>query len=366
MGLLTPEEYKETIKLALPLFEEGQRRALLHGIPRGWVAALPIPSAPLFQLMSDLRALDETRVLADGSIPLTVWLRNLVDLLEVAQMQEAAGARRIRDAVGGRLQGGPALVQPLPRSGDEIVILARDYLAPSFFAEATSRVRAVARLVVPRYFSGELAVDAKGNAQPGSGTGWLLAPGLLLTNLHVVQARGSEEDDCDDADLARQISGTVARFDEDGEGKPTTERTIVELVASDPGLDFALLRIDRVEPERGFFSEAKRAVAGQAANIIHHPLGQVKQLAVRNNQIHSVETTTIQYFTCTEAGSSGAPVCDDQWQVVGLHRRWQSVHGVRFQGRDTLYVNEGSTLSAIRAALVERGVWAQVQMARGG
>lgn len=365
MGLLTREEFNETSKLALSLYEDGQRRALFRGIPRGWVASLPVPSAPLYLLLSDLGALDETRVLADGSIPLTEWLRNLVDVLEAAE-QNAARVRRIRDAVAGRLQGGPPLAQPLPRGGDEIKIHTRDYLAPSFFAEATRRVRAVARLVVPRYFAGKLDVDASGNLQPGSGTGWLLAPGLLLTNLHVMHARSAEEDECENTDLARQISGTVALFDEDGEGQPTAERKVVELVTSDPHLDFALLRIDRAEPERGFFSEAKRAVAGQAANIIHHPLGQVKQLAVRNNQIHAVEATTLQYFTCTESGSSGAPVCNDQWQVVGLHRRWQSVSGVRFQGHDTLYVNEGSTLAAIRDALIERGVWAQVQAARGG
>jgi V8-like Glu-specific endopeptidase len=74
-------------------------------------------------------------------------------------------------------------------------------------------------------------------------------------------------------------------------------------------------------------------------------------VVLRNNVIHQVTPSTIQYFTDTEGGSSGSPVCDDQWRVMALHRAWKRVVSVTFQGKKTAYVNEGTPLPAIVADL---------------
>jgi len=64
--------------------------------------------------------------------------------------------------------------------------------------------------------------------------------------------------------------------------------------------------------------------------MIQHPGGQPKQIAVRDSQIVALSKEDalaidlenfIHYTTDSEPGSSGAPVFNDQWQVVALHHR---------------------------------------------
>ena len=82
-------------------------------------------------------------------------------------------------------------------------------------------------------------------------------------------------------------------------------------------------------------------------NIIQHPEGRSKKIAIRNNLVtHSTETE-LRYFTDTMGGSSGAPVFNDSWEVVALHRGSTVVRGVNFQGNDTAWVNVGTQITAI-------------------
>jgi endonuclease G len=56
-------------------------------------------------------------------------------------------------------------------------------------------------------------------------------------------------------------------------------------------------------------------------NIIHHPQGDYKQISIRENLFIDIDETKIYYETDTAQGSSGSPVFNDQWQVVGLHHK---------------------------------------------
>lgn len=55
------------------------------------------------------------------------------------------------------------------------------------------------------------------------------------------------------------------------------------------------------------------------ASIIQHPRGQEKQIAIRENQIIDMAPDRLFYKSDTAQGSSGAPVFNDQWQVIALH-----------------------------------------------
>ncbi|OIJ63207.1 trypsin-like peptidase domain-containing protein [Streptomyces mangrovisoli] len=57
--------------------------------------------------------------------------------------------------------------------------------------------------------------------------------------------------------------------------------------------------------------------------IVQHPHGGPKKLAARHNVVRYVDDTVVQYWTDTEQGSSGAPVFDERWELVALHRRWR-------------------------------------------
>lgn len=75
------------------------RSVLLVGLPADFVASLPQAAAPGAQVLADLDAINAAGTLADGTVPLAVWLRNALAL--AATREETAVFRRAL----GRLSG---------------------------------------------------------------------------------------------------------------------------------------------------------------------------------------------------------------------------------------------------------------------
>ena len=129
-------------------------------------------------------------------------------------------------------------------------------------------------------------VDAAGDDE-GDGTGFLVAPGLLLTNWHVLKTR----------ELAEACS--VIFDDEDGlDGDPKESKAYrflpQRLYVSDRELDYAIVEVAprtgsgtplsqfgylRLFEQTGKLDPTQR----QAANIIQHPGGGPKKIALRDN-----------------------------------------------------------------------------------
>ena len=155
-----------------------------------------------------------------------------------------------------------------------------------------------------------------------SGTAWLIAPGLAITNHHVINARLSGQADAGQADLERQAASASLRFDFDAEDADGMRVASTGLVACYKELDYAVLTVDgpegRTIPRLAPFPVTLDATARIAVNIVQHPRGKAKRVALRNNLVTDADATSVRYFTDTEAGSSGSPVCDDQWRVVAL------------------------------------------------
>lgn len=357
-----------TETLALLLADPARRRFLFRGVHAGWVAHLTQPAATTFdQLLQDLAALDAQGPLLDGVVPLRVWLTNASFLARSTGAASAPLFERLRDDVADRSERRPAMTELLePEGGREVVIHEPDFLAAGFLARGAALARAVGRMEVARYLAGAPELGPNGEPRLGLGTGWLLAPGLVLTNHHVLAARGPDEAAATPADWQAQARAAAIRFDYDGDGDAGVLVPVEEVVAFDEAHDFALLRLARAEPERRWFLERRDVRAGETANIIQHPSGLPKRVVVRNNLVHIVKDDVLRYFTDTEAGSSGSPVCNDAWEVVGLHRSWRRVSGgVRYQGKDVFYVNEGATMAAVCDSLTRTGAWDRVVEARG-
>jgi hypothetical protein len=62
------------------------------------------------------------------------------------------------------------------------------------------------------------------------------------------------------------------------------------------------------------------ALPGEWLTAIHHPGGVPKQVALRQNLLIEIDRHDLWYVTETAAASSGAPLFNDSWQVVGMHR----------------------------------------------
>ncbi|WP_327387460.1 endonuclease [Streptomyces sp. NBC_01207] len=183
-------------------------------------------------------------------------------------------------------------------------LIGIDYLEGGFLA-----ARSVGRITV---------------RNPGSshqGTGFLVSPSLLMTNNHVL---GSAEE---------AAAGVIEfNFQAGLDGQPLVP-VVFQLdpqsfFVTDRDLDFTVVAVsDRSrdgQPLAAFgrlpLKEARgKAVIGELVNIIQHPNGEPKQLALRDNQIVDVLDDFVHYSADTAPGSSGAPVFNDQWEVVALH-----------------------------------------------
>jgi endonuclease G len=207
-------------------------------------------------------------------------------------------------------------------NGLERVLGTSDLCSINFLARGLEAAKAIARIRVRR-------ADGSGEWY---GTGFLVAPGLLLTNHHVLA-------NADQAALA--IAEFNFEHDLHGVESPRRAYNLApsRLFFSDSSLDCSFVEVaprsfDGMPlTEFGYLplmQASGKAIDGEWVSMIQHPGGQPKQIAIRDSQIVTLTSEDalnielenfIHYTTDSEPGSSGAPVLNDQWQVVALHHR---------------------------------------------
>lgn len=349
MPVLPDHRIKEITSafLELPITVTQARPALLSGLPPSFVALLMDSLPPLLQLQSDLGKLNQVERLANGIVPLEVWLDNAVHLSPMTEQQKVFQAAL--DDVGHIASGTPRLDPAKLPETKEVIVHQDDLLPYSFLELGLKAAQSVAKLRVPRFEDGQPRMS--GNVPlVFLGTGWLLTPSLLITNHHVINARQENEPAAADSDLLLQANGTSAQFGFDGDGMEGQKVGIQALEAWNTTLDYALLRIadgSRPALRRAAAPIKKTDGAYIPVNVIQHPEGTSKKLGIRNNLVTASTDTDLRYFTDTRQGSSGSPVLDDRWQVVALHRGATFAQNVNFQGRNVAFVNVGTHLTSI-------------------
>ena len=183
----------------------------------------------------------------------------------------------------------------------------RDLLSVEFFEMGLLAARCVG------------LVTTRGQA---NGTGFLVAPGLMITNEHVLRTAAEAGDSDLEMDFEENRFGDAKRT-EIFRLRPET------FFLADTALDFALVGVDLVSQngtQLDSFSvlpligEEGKVRIGEAVNVVQHPLGRVKQVAIRNNLLVDLpEGPYFHYEADTDKGSSGSPVFNDFWEVVALH-----------------------------------------------
>ncbi|MEG4584713.1 trypsin-like peptidase domain-containing protein [Microcoleus sp. MOSTC5] len=177
-----------------------------------------------------------------------------------------------------------------------------------------------------------------------SGTGFLVAPDLLLTNNHVLP-------------ISNLLTNSIFRFNYEetfqGEAQQIEEYRAKPngVFHTNGSLDYTLVQIEG-EPGRkwGWLPLLPRAISrGIRVNIIQHPLGQPKQISLQNNFVQYVGGNIIQYITSTLNGSSGSPVFSDGWEVLALHHAGGNIPEPATQQR--YFRNEGILVTSILADL---------------
>ncbi|MEJ2503434.1 MAG: trypsin-like peptidase domain-containing protein, partial [Gemmatimonadota bacterium] len=136
--------------------------------------------------------------------------------------------------------------------------------------------------------------------------------GVIMTNHHVIPDSG-------------QASGSVSEFGFEPEETPLVTMLDPErLFVTSPDLDFTLVAVDPVAVRYIAPIPLTRSPAivtrHDRVNIVQHPRGRPKEVALHDNRVVRVRDRVIRYVTDTEPGSSGSPVFNNDWQIVALHR----------------------------------------------
>lgn len=332
---------------------EIDRTLHLQGILKSFVVALRHNPAPVDQFQLDLNAVNNVERMESGDVPLVQFLTNAARQLRLRGRKEAEVFERYANAIGNRTRGVAGLPDPgqLPEVTQQEAIIGEDDMVGVAFLQAGLAVAgSVARIVVPRFEQGTQVTTARGPWRM-VGTAWLVGPRLAMTNHHVINARNADETDAATADFERQGAEAIVEFAFDQADAVKIAEGVARVVCASKALDYAVIELERDVARPALRLAAQRvthsATTYMPVNIIQHPRGQPKRVAFRNNLVSGADADVIRYFTDTDFGSSGSPVCNDQWHVVALHRGAKYAQGVKYQGRDTAYINFGSQILAV-------------------
>lgn len=175
----------------------------------------------------------------------------------------------------------------------------------------------------------------------GYGTGWLVGRNLMLTNNHVINTN----------DTARR---SVAQFgyqkDINGVLQEGVDVRIVELLATDAELDYALLSLEGSPGDSyGYIDirNTKPPIPGDQNTafpvVIQHPDGGPKMWSGFENKLENADETKAWYSSDTKPGSSGSVVLAEDLTPFALHH----AGGYLSTGNGQMFINEGILLSAI-------------------
>ena len=208
------------------------------------------------------------------------------------------------------------------------------YQSLEWLLNAVARTRCVARLG-PNMFEGW----GSGFLVDGS---WIddswRDRNLLLTNAHV----------CTD-DPAVQLQYPYPKGPEEntatflgslGEGAKPIQIDVNKVLWTSPPseLDASLLEIADVPigAEKAPRSKEIPSFDGwkeKRVNILGHPQGLTLRVSLQDNDLVSVDERYLHYRTPTDPGSSGSPIFNQHWELVGLHhsasKEMQANEGIR-------------------------------------
>ena len=257
-------------------------------------------------------------------------------LRQLRQLWEIDDTHPVFDTVMAPLQRKLAEIDPVPRrisaAGMEKIWGDDNYLDLSVLDQIAERASGIARVERPRV--GEpIAI----------GTAFLVAPKYMLTCHHVVE---------------REQQGELqVHFSTHNDGKGRTVRVVKfwEFDRYDRNnqryLDVALLELEEaIEDDAAILTIDDRHAPTEdklgRAYIIGHPQGMnTTQVSLHGSKLLTFNELVLQYHTPSSPGSSGSPVFDEHWNVVGVHTR----------GHDTLtHAKTGEEFACNQAVRIHR------------
>ena len=269
-------------------------------------------------------------------------------LAELVNGADAAVAAKVSEW----LEADPPISAPTPAStglvwkadGDDglerQIFVEPTLLDVAFLRRGAELAAAVCRLRVTMPSSAEFL-----------GTAFRIGDGLLLTNHHVLY---EDQSDGKPATAVEAWFGYERTF----EGQELAHHVVhgdARSIRGDATHDWAIIETTMPFPADTptlSLTGSGHVAPADRVYIIQHPQGAPKKIGMIHNVVRHVDDDVVQYLTDTEQGSSGAPVFDEQWQLVALHHSSiaHKAGGVlehRNQGRRIERVAEGLSAAGV-------------------
>ncbi|MBC7827782.1 MAG: trypsin-like peptidase domain-containing protein [Chitinophagaceae bacterium] len=215
------------------------------------------------------------------------------------------------------------------------MILGKDTMLPiNFLEKASSCSRAVGRIVTIH------------STQSVMATGFMISEELLVTCNHVIPDIATAENCSFQIDYFIRGDGTFNQYHEFKLNASNFFATSIELdvtvVAIKPAnkINFKERNITNLQ--------LSNLVKGESVNIIHHALGEPQKISMRNGEVVAFSDTFIHYDTPTSPGSAGAPVFNDQWELIAIHHAGGFLKPLD-ESSVQIRLNEGIRISAFMA-----------------
>ncbi len=224
----------------------------------------------------------------------------------------------------------------------------KDFMSIAFLEQGRAAANTVARIV------------HKNNLEPEA-TGFMISDRLFMSNQHVFVDKDTTREFLIEFNYEMNAMNTrkeVTRF------ALAPNVFYMDKYNEEFGLDFAVVAVGERFNGSGELADFgfcpmkdvnDKHANGDLANIVQHPGGGFKQIALRKNQLVAWldEPPVLHYYQdLTARGSSGAPIFNDQWELVGLHYGGIPTVEEYPDGREVpKNVVEGTRISAIVKAL---------------
>ena len=231
-------------------------------------------------------------------------------------------------------------VDALPLKGGalEIQIAEDDTIDVGFLHSGSLAARSVAKVLVVRSsFRWRSAVDRREFPDYGNGTGWLIAPSLLITNYHVVGARGKREPAASEADFALQAAATQVQFDYHNATSAIVEVQASGCEASDPGARLRAAACPQVarqrrgpataHPAKGPDHEAEGIGPPRTRQRAPASEGRPDAVGFPRQLRLAASDLRVSYLTDTTGARPARPSAMTPWLVAGLHRGFDTIEG---------------------------------------
>ena len=298
------------------------------------------PLADAFELGSTLRQMEEIWRLDVDSEPGA----SILSVLRAELLQKEGGALTV-DAK--KYQ--PGALAKKPSKDIEKILGSVRYHSYKFMLRSIDCARAVARI--------------ENMPGQGFGTGFLVPSDhlheklggdfVLITNAHVV----SDDGDVKDALFPEDAIVTFQLLAE--EGKAHKEYSVSDLLWTSPPwkLDTSILRLQSVPEGINPISVHSRLPVPdgeQRVYIIGHPKGGSLSFSIQDNVLIDHDDPYLHYRTPTEGGSSGSPVFNAQWKLIGLHHAGSLQMPKLHDKKGTYEANEGIWIQSIKKELTKK------------